>query len=157
MWWVSKCPCTVSHQGNTVGPPISNALKAVFVVTNVVTEGVDYLGSPETNFYPGGASPFEIELLQSLLSAAAECPKSKIVASGYRFVLLFILLRAVLTDNSFPRAYSQGAALTHRAIEGLQSSVKYRIAGVVTFGNTQALRDGGQIRGFDLNKTLIIC
>jgi cutinase len=52
---------------------------------------------------------------------------------------------------------SQGAALTHHAIEGLNQTVKDKIAGVVTFGDTQNLQDGGQIRGFDLNKTLIIC
>jgi cutinase len=47
--------------------------------------------------------------------------------------------------------------LTHRAIEGLNSTVKNKIAGVVTFGDTQTLQDGGQIPGFDVNKTLIIC
>ncbi|KAI1843157.1 hypothetical protein JX266_010684 [Neoarthrinium moseri] len=123
------------NMGNTVGPRISNALKAAFGVTYVATEGVDYLSLPDTNFFPGGAPPFGVGLMQVLLSAAAKCPNSKIVASGY----------------------SQGAALTHRAIQGLSDPVKDKIAGVVTFGDTQTWQDGGQIRGFDANKTLIIC
>jgi cutinase len=74
--------------------------------------------------------------MQILLSTATSlCPSSTVVASGY----------------------SQGAALTHRAIEGLGQAVKDRIAGVVTFGDTQTLQDGEHILGFPLNKTLIIC
>jgi cutinase len=53
--------------------------------------------------------------------------------------------------------YSQGAAFTHCAIEWLGQAVKDRIAGVVTFGDTETLQDGEHIPGFPLNKTLIIC
>ncbi|KAJ2895622.1 hypothetical protein MKZ38_006297 [Zalerion maritima] len=35
--------------------------------------------------------------------------------------------------------YSQGAALTHRAVEGRSSSVKNKVVGAVTFGDTQNL------------------
>lgn len=52
---------------------------------------------------------------------------------------------------------SQGAAITHRAIESLPQYVKDRISGVVTFGDTQALQDGGRIRGYPIDRTLIIC
>ncbi|KAH9909889.1 carbohydrate esterase family 5 protein [Xylariomycetidae sp. FL2044] len=121
--------------GNTVGPHMSDGLKAAFGVRNVVTQGVDYWGFMETNFYPGGAPPWGIYDMQLLLTAAAACPDSKIVASGY----------------------SQGAALVHRAIEGLSEEVKSKIAGVVTFGDTQTYQDGGRIKGYPQNDTLIIC
>lgn len=52
---------------------------------------------------------------------------------------------------------SQGAALTHRAIEGLSDAIKSRIIAVVTFGDTQTFQDGGRINGYDTNRTLIIC
>lgn len=52
---------------------------------------------------------------------------------------------------------SQGAALTHRAVEDRSQTVKDKIAGVVTYGDTQNLQDGGQIPGFPPEKTLIIC
>lgn len=45
----------------------------------------------------------------------------------------------------------------HRAIEGLGQSVKDKIAGVVTFGDTQAWQDGGRIKDYPPEKTLIIC
>lgn len=124
------------NMGDKVGPQLSNGLKLIFGPSNVATEGVDYLGLPETNFVSGGAPPVGIGEMQILLTRAASlCPTSIVVASGY----------------------SQGAALTHRAIEGLSQAVKDRIAGVVTFGDTQTLQDGEHILGFPLNKTLIIC
>ncbi|OIW28970.1 cutinase-domain-containing protein [Coniochaeta ligniaria NRRL 30616] len=124
------------NMGDKVGPQLSNGLKLIFGPSNVATEGVDYLGLPETNFVSGGAPPVGIGEMQVLLTTATSlCPTSIVVASGY----------------------SQGAALTHRAIEGLSQAVKDRIAGVVTFGDTQTLQDGEHILGFPLNKTLIIC
>jgi len=53
--------------------------------------------------------------------------------------------------------YSQGAALVHRAVEDLSTSVKNRIAGVVTYGDTQNLQDLGRIPGFPREKLRIIC
>jgi cutinase len=124
------------NMGDKVGPQLSDGLKLVFGPSNVAAEGVDYLGLPQTNFASGGAPAAGIGEMQVLLAAATSlCPGSAVVASGY----------------------SQGAALTHRAIEGLSESVKERIAGVVTFGDTQTLQDGERILGFPLDKTLIIC
>ncbi|KAI2608756.1 carbohydrate esterase family 5 protein [Hypoxylon fragiforme] len=131
----AKATIEPGNMGNTVGPRLSDGLKALFGPANVATQGVDYWGFIDTNFYPGGAPPWGIYDMQLLLSAAATCPNSKIVAAGY----------------------SQGAALTHRAIEGLSQATKDRIAGVVTFGDTQVWQDGGRIRNFDPGRTLIIC
>ncbi|GAP92649.2 putative cutinase [Rosellinia necatrix] len=122
-------------RGATIGPALSDGLKSVFGVTNVATQGVDYYGFIGGNYYPGGAPPWGIFDMQVIITAAATCPHSKIVVSGY----------------------SQGAAIVHRAIEGLAERVRGRIAGVVTFGDTQALQDGGRIRGYPPARTLIIC
>ncbi|KAI1411858.1 carbohydrate esterase family 5 protein [Hypoxylon sp. FL1857] len=131
----AKATIEPGNMGNTVGPRLSDGLKAVFGPANVATQGVDYWGFIETNFYPGGAPPWGIYDMQLLLNAAATCPNAKIIAAGY----------------------SQGAALTHRAVEGLDQSVKDKIAAVVTFGDTQTWQDGGRIKDFDTNRTLIIC
>jgi len=123
-------------QGITIGPLLSNGLKTYFGAENVASQGVNYLGLIETNYYPGGGPPVGIYEMQALLTnAATYCPRSRIVAAGY----------------------SQGAAITHRAVEGLPQPVKDRITGVVTFGDTQALQDGGRIKGFPVDRTLIIC
>ncbi|KAI1339075.1 carbohydrate esterase family 5 protein [Xylariaceae sp. FL0016] len=131
----AKATIEPGNLGATLGPRMSDGLKAAWGVKNVATQGVDYWGFVVTNYYPGGAPPWGIYDMQLLLSAAATCPNSKIVASGY----------------------SQGAALVHRAIEGLKPEVRNRIAGVVTFGDTQTRQDGGRIKGYPLNNTLIIC
>ncbi|KAK0721810.1 cutinase [Lasiosphaeria miniovina] len=124
------------NMGVSVGPALSNGLKTYFGAQNVASQGVDYLALVETNFYPGGGPPYGIYEMQVLLaSASIYCPQSKIVAAGY----------------------SQGAAITHRAVESLPQYVKDRIAGIVTLGDTQALQDGGRIKGYPLEKTLIIC
>ncbi|KAI0124049.1 hypothetical protein BJ170DRAFT_637994 [Xylariales sp. AK1849] len=63
---------------------MSNALKTAFGAENVATEDAGYLALPDTNFYPGGAPPYGIALMQLLHSVAAQCQNSKIVGSGYR-------------------------------------------------------------------------
>jgi cutinase len=66
---------------------------------------------------------------------AAQCPDSVILAGGY----------------------SQGAAVSHRAIESLTATVQSQIAGVVLYGDTQNTQDRAQIPGFDKQKTKIFC
>ena len=124
------------NMGVSVGPALSNGLKTYFGAENVASQGVNYLALIETNFYPGGGPPYGIYEMQMLLAnAAVYCPQSKIVAGGY----------------------SQGAAITHRAVESLPQYVRDRIAGIVTFGDTQALQDGGRIKNYPTERTLILC
>lgn len=52
---------------------------------------------------------------------------------------------------------SQGAAVSHRAIENLDQSVNDKIVGVITYGDTQKKQDSGQIPNFPPEKLLIIC
>lgn len=74
--------------------------------------------------------------MASVLNAmASQCPDSVILAGGY----------------------SQGAAVSHRAIESLDPAVQNQIAGVILYGDTQNLQDKAQIPGFDKAKTKIIC
>jgi cutinase len=112
------------QQGAVVGPDTGRILKSLLGSSNVAVQGIDYPALLSTNFLPGGADLGGIATMRNLLTrAASECPNSKLLAGGY----------------------SQGAALTHRAIENLPQSVKDRIVGVVTFGDTQNLQDRGQI------------
>jgi cutinase len=112
------------RQGTVIGPPLSRNLKSTLGSTAVAVQGIDYPAAISTNLLPGGADRNGIATMKSLLEqAASQCPNSKLVAGGY----------------------SQGAALTHRAIENLSDAVKGKIVGVVTFGDTQNLQDRGQI------------
>lgn len=96
-----------------------------------------YAALLSTNFLPGGADPAGIRRMASQLTeAATKCGANSILVAG---------------------GYSQGAALTHRAVEDLPANVKARIAGIVTFGDTQNRQDNGQINNFPASKTKIIC
>ncbi|KAF3910417.1 Cutinase [Dactylellina cionopaga] len=126
----------VGNMGSSVGPPTGNGLKNAFGATRVAVEGIDYGALLSTNFNPGGADYAGIAEMRALFNdAASKCPTSILVGAGY----------------------SQGAALVHRAVENLSSSVKDKIAGLVTFGDTQNLQDRGRIPNFPTEKTKIIC
>ena len=68
-------------------------------------------------------------------NAVSNCPTSKLVVGGY----------------------SQGAALTHRAVEDLTAAQKDKIVAAFTFGDTKNQQDRGQIPNFPQDKTKIIC
>ncbi|KAF3118619.1 hypothetical protein EYR41_005673 [Orbilia oligospora] len=126
----------VGNLGSTVGPPTGQGLKNAFGATKVAVEGIDYAALLSTNFLPGGADLAGIAEMRALFNdAASKCPNSILVGGGY----------------------SQGAALTHRAVENLSAAVKAKIAGIVTYGDTQNLQDGGRIPNFPTEKTKVIC
>ncbi|KAH7310254.1 cutinase 1 [Rhexocercosporidium sp. MPI-PUGE-AT-0058] len=118
------------------GPPTAKGLRDIYGCDNIAVEGIDYGALVETNYLPGGARPGEAMMMHDLLiNAASQCPQSSLLVG----------------------AYSQGAALTHRAIEILPENVMSQISGVVLYGDTQNLQDQGQIPNFSKAKTLVIC
>jgi cutinase len=126
----------IGNMGTVVGPPTSDGLKKEFGADAVATEGIPYAASIGTNVIPGGTDTRSKQMMASTLNSMAQkCPDSVIVASGY----------------------SQGAAVCHRAIEGLDPAVMDQIAGVVTYGDTQKLQDRNQIPNFPKEKVKIIC
>ncbi|EHA48683.1 hypothetical protein MCOR02_006078 [Pyricularia oryzae] len=126
----------IGNMGAICGPPTANGVKAKFGAGNVAVEGVDYAAGLATNFLRGGADPVGITEMKRLIAKAnAECPDSMLVVGGY----------------------SQGAALTHRAVENLPQAQKNQIKAAFTFGDTQKQQDRNQIKGFPREKTNIIC
>ncbi|KAH9875389.1 hypothetical protein J1614_004881 [Plenodomus biglobosus] len=124
------------NMGTIVGPPTSNGLKQAFGADAVATEGIDYAASIGTNALPGGTDSSSKNLMQDILtSMASQCPDSIIVTGGY----------------------SQGAAVNHRTIEDLPTTVQDQIAGVVLYGDTQKQQDNNQIPNFSADKVKIIC
>ncbi|KAH7388916.1 cutinase, partial [Cadophora sp. MPI-SDFR-AT-0126] len=118
------------------GPPTAQGLQDIYGCENIAIQGIDYAALVATNYLAGGADPVEALAMATLLTdAATRCPTSSLLVG----------------------AYSQGAALTHRAIENLPKKVKNLISGVVLYGDTQNLQDSGRIPNFSKAKTLIIC
>jgi len=106
----------VGNMGVICGPPTANGLKSNFGANAVAVEGIEYGARVATNLLPGGADPAGIREMQRLIQqAVTQCPDSKLVVGGY----------------------SQGAALTHRAVEDLPQAQKDRIVAAFTFGDTQ--------------------
>jgi cutinase len=105
-------------------------------VKDIAVQGVKYGAGVMGNLRPGGGDPAGItEAVKDYNMAAQKCPKTIITGGGY----------------------SQGAAITHRAIEKLSADVKARIAAVVLFGDTQRKQDREQIKGFPVSKTKTFC
>ncbi|KAL0935955.1 cutinase 1-like protein 1 [Colletotrichum truncatum] len=122
------------NMGTICGPQTANGVKASF--KSVAVEGVDYAAGLATNTLPGGADPKGIAEMKRLIAKAnTDCPNSMLVVGGY----------------------SQGAAVTHRAVEDLPQAQKDQIVAAFMFGDTQFQQDGGQITDFPQDKTNIIC
>lgn len=106
----------VGNMGTVVGPPTANGLKTRFGADRVAAQGVDYAAAISTNALPGGTDQRSIAEMQNLIEqAASQCPDSALVVGGY----------------------SQGAAVTHRAVENLPQATKDQIAAAFMYGDTQ--------------------
>ncbi len=102
----------------------------------VAAQGVKYPASLLDNLREGGCDPADAVSMATLIEkAAAQCPSSRIVVSGF----------------------SQGAALVHRSVERLGAATAARVAAGVTYGDTQRAQDGARIPGLAADRTLIIC
>lgn len=94
------------NMGTICGPPTANGLRKSLGANAVAVEGVEYEALMSTNYLPGGADLNGISEMKRLIGqVASQCPKSKLVVGGY----------------------SQGAAVTHRAIENLPADQKAKI------------------------------
>jgi cutinase len=106
----------IGNMGTVCGPPTANTVKQAVGADQVAVEGIEYGALLSTNFLDGGADPRGIQAMKTLIQKAnTDCPTSKLVVGGY----------------------SQGAALTHRAVEDLPQAQKDQIVAAFTFGDTQ--------------------
>ncbi len=102
---------------------------------NLRTFPVEYGASLVTNIRPQRTDGTSIQIgVNTFERAARQC--RTLVASGY----------------------SQGAAVLHNVIgKRLSAGIKNRIAGVVLFGDTRRVQDGGKIPNFPRDRVKIIC
>ncbi|ETS80891.1 hypothetical protein PFICI_08420 [Pestalotiopsis fici W106-1] len=132
----SRGSTETGNMGTVIGPEVANGLKTSLGDSAVAAQGVDYAAALDTNFLPGGADPDGIATMVSLLNqAASQCPDAKIVTGGY----------------------SQGAAMTHRAVEQLDAATVDRITGITLFGDTQYQQTNGVVGDVPANRVKIYC
>ncbi|USP78208.1 carbohydrate esterase family 5 protein [Curvularia clavata] len=123
------------NMGSIIGQPLGDELRRAYG-RDLAIEGIDYAALLSTNYLPGGTDlASELMMRNTLQDINRKCPSAIIVVGGY----------------------SQGAAVVHRGIEDLSDAVKNQIAGVVTFGDTQARADNQQIPRFPKDKLKIFC
>jgi cutinase len=120
------------------GEQLATALSTALGSATLAVQGVNnYTASLNGNYATGGCPAAEAKAWATTLTqAATKCPNAQIVVAGY----------------------SEGAAMVHRALEDMTTSVvTNHIAAAVTFGDTQKKQDGGVIPNIAASKTKIFC
>jgi len=123
-----------ANLGAFVGAKLVPELRKVF--PSLAVEGVTYGAGIAGNLVAGGGDPAGIaEATKDYTLAASKCPNTIITGGGY----------------------SQGAAITHRAVEKLPQNVKDKIAGIILYGDTQNKQDGAKIKNFPAERVHVYC
>lgn len=98
--------------------------------------GGPYSAGLAENFLPAGTSRSAIDEAKRLFTLAnTKCPNAAIVAGGY----------------------SQGTAVMSNSVSELSATIRNQIKGVVLFGYTKNLQNGGRIPNFPSDKTEVYC
>ncbi|KAJ5107108.1 hypothetical protein N7456_003783 [Penicillium angulare] len=127
----------VGNMGTVVGPEVCDALSTQ-LGGDLGCQGVGgaYTAGLGENFLPQNTAPQDIQAaVDEFNSCNTKCPNAKIVAGGY----------------------SQGSAVMDNAIQKLSSDVVAKVKGVVLFGFTRNLQDGGQIPNYPKDQTKVYC
>ncbi|KAL2127482.1 hypothetical protein VTI74DRAFT_10674 [Chaetomium olivicolor] len=143
----SKCPRVIfifarastepGNMGISAGPNVANGLAARYG-SSLWVQGVGgpYTAGLAENFLPAGTSRAAIDEAKRMFNMANQkCPNAAIVAGGY----------------------SQGTAVMSNSISELSSTVRDQIKGVVLFGYTKNLQNGGRIPNFPSDRTEVYC
>ncbi|OJJ29752.1 hypothetical protein ASPWEDRAFT_121786 [Aspergillus wentii DTO 134E9] len=127
----------IGNMGTVVGPEVCTSLKTK-LGGKVACQGVGgaYTAGLAQNFLSQNTDPASIkEATKMFTDAAQKCPNTKIVAGGY----------------------SQGSAVIDNTVKSLDSSVQDMVKGVVLFGFTRNLQDGGKIPNYPKDQVKVFC
>ncbi|KAL2258428.1 hypothetical protein VTK26DRAFT_8267 [Humicola hyalothermophila] len=133
----ARASTEVGNMGLSAGPNVADGLENYYR-NDLWVQGVGepYSAGLAENFLPAGTSRAAIDEAKRLFTMAHDkCPNSAIVAGGY----------------------SQGTAVMSNSISELPSAIQNQIKGVVLFGYTKNLQNGGRIPNFPQDKTEVYC
>ncbi|CZR63011.1 probable cutinase 3 [Phialocephala subalpina] len=126
------------NMGTLVGPQTCSDLKTTLGDDQVACQGVGspYNATLADNFLPQNTSPADIGAATTMFDLAnSQCPDTKVVAGGY----------------------SQGSAVMDGSIQALPAAIQAQVKGVVLFGFTRNLQDGGRIPNYPTDQTDVFC
>lgn len=109
--------------GEIAGPPWFSRLRASLGTAATTVQGVTYTANV-AGYTAGGSATGSKEMLRLINLAATQCPSTKIVLGGYRYVKSCCQINA----NTYWQYRSQGAQLVHNAAASLTSAVTAKIA-----------------------------
>ncbi|KAG0651405.1 Cutin hydrolase, partial [Hyphodiscus hymeniophilus] len=118
--------------GILVGPPFFEALESLVGSSALTIQGVNDYSASIDGYIEGGDPAGSAEMAKQIEQAYAQCPSTKLVASGY----------------------SQGGQIVHNAAALLPTAVANWISSVVIFGDPDSSK---AVTGVAASKTDIIC
>jgi cutinase len=127
----SRGTTETGNVGTIAGPPFFSALSSAMGASAVSVQGVEY-PADIPGFLAGGDAAGSKTMAALVQKAATDCPKSKIVMSGY----------------------SQGAQLVHNAAGMLDAQTAAKVNSVVMFGDPD---EGQALPGIAASKVLTVC
>ncbi|KAK4156588.1 cutinase-like protein [Chaetomidium leptoderma] len=125
------------NMGISAGPNVASGLESSYR-NNLWVQGVGgpYAAGLAENFLPAGTTRGAIDEAKRLFAMANQkCPNSAVVAGGY----------------------SQGTAVMSNAVSELSAAVREQVKGVVLFGYTKNLQNGGRIPNYPSDRTEVYC
>ncbi|KAI9928484.1 hypothetical protein ASPWEDRAFT_181950 [Aspergillus wentii DTO 134E9] len=137
MFLFARGSTEIGNMGTVVGPEVCDDL-ALQGIGSVGCQGIGgaYTAGLAENFLPQNTAPQDIQAAVDMFNqCSTKCPNAKIVAGGY----------------------SQGSAVIDNAVQKLSDDVKAKVKGVVLFGFTRNLQDGGKIPGYPQDQTKVFC
>jgi cutinase len=88
--------------GTLAGPPFFNALEAKVGAGNVAVQGVDY-PADIPGFLAGGDAAGSQKMASLVATAMSQCPSTKVVMAGYRYVFSCIQTLRSEADGTIVR------------------------------------------------------
>ncbi|KAE9965492.1 hypothetical protein EG328_009605 [Venturia inaequalis] len=134
---MARASSEAGNMGGSMGPILCKGLRAAFP-EKLGCQGVGggYTAALKDNGLAKGTTGVAIAEAQKMFTTVStKCPNAIIIFGGY----------------------SQGAAVMHNAVTALTPDVKKKAIAGVLFGDTRFVADGGKIKDYPSEQTMIFC